>query len=202
MLVSLSRFTEATDEKRRVLRTRARAPKSVGKIAREKKPVSEREVVAKKLAIQAKRKKTLAAKQKKEFAAAAELNKAKRQARRAAIRKKKEPPKPPGLNQVPGQIAHCMMALHVKRGKTKKAAWNICRWAMTKYGYLKGPYRANTKLPKAVKMTGKGVRRSFQHGMEKKPLGGGVPGTGASKYQKFVKMFGSLEKKIILKRVQ
>lgn len=202
MLVSLSRVVEAEGDKRRELRTRARAPKTVGKIAREKKKNQERDVVAKKLAAQAKRKKTLAAKQKKEFAAAAELNKAKRQARRAQILKKKQPPKPPGLNQVPGQIAHCMMALHVKRGKTKEAAWNICRWAMTKYGYLKGPYRRNTKLPKAVKMTGKGVRRSFQHGMEKGPLGGGVPGTGTAKYQKFVKMFGSLEKKIVPKRVQ
>ena len=89
------------------------------------------------------------------------------------------------------------MAVHLKRGKSKEAAWNICRWAMTKYGYLKGPYRRNTKLPKATTATQKGVRRNFQHGMEKSPLNGGVPGNGPSKFKKFTKLFKSLEPKIV-----
>lgn len=107
--------------------------------------------------------------------------------------------KPAGLSQVPAQIAHCMMAVHVKGKKSKAAAWNICRWAMTKYGYLKGPYRVNTKMPKAVIQTGKGTRRSFQHGTEKKPLNGGLPGNGTSKFRKFVRLFKSLEPKLLPK---
>lgn len=120
-------------------------------------------------------------------------------ARQAKAREKRKPPKPPGLHMIPAQIAHCMMAVHKKRGKSKEAAWNICRWAMTKYGYLAGPYRRNTKLPKAVKQTQKGVRRSFQHGMEKGPLGGGLPGTGISKYNRFIKMFRDVENEFLPK---
>jgi hypothetical protein len=119
--------------------------------------------------------------------------------RRLAAKEKAKPPKPPGLDTIPAQIAHCMMAVHTKRGKSKEAAWNICRWAMTKYGYLAGPYRKNTKLPKATKQTQKGVRRSFQHGMEKKPLGGGLPGTGISKYNRFIKMFKDTEPRFLPK---
>lgn len=126
--------------------------------------------------------------------------KARNAERRAALKKKKLPPKPSGLDQIPAQIAHCMMAVHKKRKKSKEAAWNICRWAMTKYGYLKGPYRRNTKLPKAVKQTPKGVRRSFQHGMEKHPLNGGLPGTGITKYYKFKKMFKDMENDFVLKK--
>lgn len=122
--------------------------------------------------------------------------------RRAMAKKRQEPPRPPGLNTIPAQIAHCMMAVHKKRGKSKEAAWNICRWAMTKYGYLKGPYRMNSKLPKATKQTPKGVRRSFQHGMEKHPLGGGLPGTGVSKYNRFIKMFKDVENDFLLKKDQ
>ena len=102
-------------------------------------------------------------------------------------------------DQVGAQLRHCMLALKHKHGKSAKAAWNICRWSLTKYGYMKGPYRINTKLPKATKMTGKGSRRSFQHGMEKGPLGGGIPGTGATKYRKFNKMFKAIEKDVIRK---
>lgn len=140
-----------------------------------------------------------AAEKRKEVAAALAANKAKRLERKAKLKAKKAPPKPPGLNQIPAQVAHCMMAVHVKGKKSKRAAWNICRWSLSKNGYLKGPYRANTKLPKATKQTGKGVRRSFQHGMEKKPLGGGLPGTGTSKYAKFIKMFGALEPSLLPK---
>jgi hypothetical protein len=124
----------------------------------------------------------------------------KAQERRAMAKKRGQPPRPPGLNTIPAQIAHCMMAVHKKRGKSKEAAWNICRWAMTKYGYLKGPYRRSTKLQKAVKQTPKGVRRSFQHGMEKHPLGGGLPGTGVSKYNRFIKMFKDVENDFLLKK--
>lgn len=126
--------------------------------------------------------------------------KARAQKRRAMAKKRGEPPRPPGLHSIPAQIAHCMMAVHKKRGKSKEAAWNICRWAMTKYGYLKGPYRRNTKLQKAVKQTPKGVRRSFQHGMEKHPLGGGLPGTGISKYNRFIKMFKDVENDFLPKK--
>jgi len=115
------------------------------------------------------------------------------------IAKKTGTAKPPGLNTIPAQIAHCMMAVHVKRRKSRVAAWNICRWAMTKHGYLDGPYRVNTKLPKAVKQTGKGSRRSFQHGMEKAPLNGGVPGNGGSKFAKFVTMFKTAEPQFLKK---
>lgn len=107
--------------------------------------------------------------------------------------------KPLSLSDVPAQVAHCMMALHVKRGKSKEAAWNICRWSLAKHGYLKG-YNRNAKLPKATKQTGKGSTRSFQHGTEKGPLGGGVPGTGTSKFNRFTRMFRSLETKILKRR--
>lgn len=106
----------------------------------------------------------------------------------------------PGLKDVPAQIAHCMMALHVKRGKSKMAAWNICRWAMTKHGYLKGPYRKNGKLPKTTEPTGKGSRRNMQHSMEKGPLGKGVSGNGGAKFARFTRMFRDLEPKIVSKR--
>lgn len=149
---------------------------------------------------------TRAAKAREAQKKAAAENKAKRLARAEMVKKadqekaRVKAEKPPGLDQVPAQIAHCMMALHVKRGKSKEAAWNICRWAMTKYGYLKGPYRKNTKLPKATVQTGKGSTRSFQHGMEKGPLNRGVPGTGTSKFKKFTRMFRDLEPNLVPKR--
>jgi hypothetical protein len=130
-------------------------------------------------------------------------SKADRLAKRAAIQqaeKERAVGKPPGIDGIPAQIAHCMMALHVKRKKSRNAAWNICRWAMTKHGYLKGPYRVNTKLPKAVTQTGKGTKRSFQHGMEKAPLDGGVAGTGTTKFKKFVTMFKTLEPTLLPKQ--
>lgn len=138
---------------------------------------------------------------------AAAENKLKRKARAAKVKKidqraaDKKAGVPPGLHMIPAQIAHCMMALHVKRGKSKEAAWNICRWSMTKHGYLKGPYRKNTKLPRATaQQTAKGSRRSFQHGMEKGPLGGGVKGNGTAKFKRFMRMFKRLEPSIVAKQ--
>lgn len=125
----------------------------------------------------------------------------KQQAKKAAADAEREKAgKPPGLKDVPAQIAHCMMALHVKRGKSKEAAWNICRWAMTKHGYLKGPYRKNGKLPKTTEPTGKGARRNMQHSMEKGPLGKGVSGNGSAKFNRFTRMFRDLEPKMIPKQ--
>lgn len=153
----------------------------------------------KKAAATKKRLATIKAKKKAEMKAALAANKAKRQAAKAARKKKPVPSgtksgkKKSAADHVPAQIAHCMLALTKKNGKSIRAAWNICRWAMTKYGYLKGPYRVNTKLPKAIKQTQKGTRRSFQHGMEKGPLSRGIPGTGPTKYRKFAKMFRGIE---------
>jgi hypothetical protein len=162
---------------------------------RAKAAKKEKEVADKRTQKQGKQAKERAEKTKKDAEKRAADRKAKAAERQAVLKAKKKPTPPPGLNQIPAQIAHCMMAVHTKRGKSKEAAWNICRWAMTKYGYLKGPYRRNTKLPKAIKQTPKGTRRSFQHGMEKRPLGGGLPGTGISKYNRFIKMFKDVEPK-------
>jgi len=153
----------------------------------------------KKAASAAKRKATIEKKKKAATKEALAANKAKRQAAKADRKKKKggggtrSKKTKDAVDHVPAQIAHCMMALNKKRGKSVKAAWNICRWAMTKYGYLKGPYRVNTKLPKATKQTQKGSRRSFQHGMEKGPLNRGISGTGPTKYRKFKSVFRSIE---------
>jgi hypothetical protein len=152
-----------------------------------------------------KRSQTIKKKRKADMAAAAAENKAKRAARKKEIaaREKKgirgAKEKVPA-DLVPAQIAHCMLALKHKRGKSTRAAWNICRYAMTKYGYLSGPYRVNTKLPKAVKQTQKGSRRSFQHGMEKGPLNKGIPGTGPTKYRKFRAMFREIETAVTPKK--
>jgi hypothetical protein len=100
------------------------------------------------------------------------------------------------VDQVPSQLAHCMLAIRFKRRKSTKAAWNICRWSLTKHGYLKPPYSEKGKVPKATRQTRKGVRRSMQHSQEKKPLGGGVKGGGARKYDKFSRMFKAIEKDV------
>lgn len=202
-LISIRDLFEA--ERRKELR----APNdSAGRVVRDKagkpKPPAEKntqDAVRKRIDAQNKRKKTIAAKRKKDMAAAAETNRVDREARLARMRSaKKEPAKEPSLSTVPSQIAHCMMAVHLKRGKSKRAAWNICRWAMTKYGYLKGPYRINDKLPKTTAPTAKGARRNFQHGMEKGPLNRGVKGNGPSKFKKFLRLFKDLEPKIVPKK--
>lgn len=218
MFIQLSDLIEAKKTSRSfVLRDRDR---SSGKIVKDRKtdipeppkprrpeepkPPSdgnESDAVKRRLAAQAKRKKTITQKRKKAFAQAAADNKATRQARTAAVRAKSQekPDEKPSLKSVPAQLAHCMMAVHVKRGKSKRAAWNICRWSLSRYGYLKGPYNINSRMPKATVQTAKGAKRSFQHGMEKKPLNRGVAGNGRSKFKKFVKMFGDLEPKIVPK---
>jgi len=212
MLVPLSGlFTEAraaTPEYRRgyerifgkKARARREKEQEQKKKEQQKKVKKEKEAAAK----ERQKDKKEAAKQKQQKVKALKKEKTARQTkaaeRRAVIKKKGQPPKPPGLSQIPAQVAHCMMAVHVKRGKSKEAAWNICRWSLSKHGYLKGPYRKNAKLPKTVKQTQKGVRRSFQHGMEKGPLGGGLPGTGISKYNRFIKMFKDMENNFLLKK--
>lgn len=94
--------------------------------------------------------------------------------------------------QVNAQLAHCMLALKNKRGKSTRGSWNICRASLTKHGYLKGPYREAGKLSD-VKPTQKGVRRAMQHAFEKRPLNGGIKGTPAEKFKKFRKMFKDIE---------
>lgn len=169
------------------------------------------QIAAKNRKAQEKAKKTREKKAKARIAKAAAENRVRRKARQSALKKKvtkrdasgtktgASPVGKPPKDQVGAQLRHCMLAIKHKRGKSAKAAWNICRWSLTKYGYMKGPYRVNTKLPKATKMTTKGVRRSFQHGMEKGPLNGGIPGTGATKARKFDKLFKSIEKDVIRK---
>ncbi len=185
---------------------------------RQKKAASKRRTIKKptpqaaakkKTAAIAKAQKTKARKAKEATRAALAANKKARQEKKAARAAAKQEPTgtkakatPVGKapkEMVPAQIRHCMLALKHKRGKSEKAAWNICRWAMTKYGYLKGPYRVNTKLPKATRQTQKGVRRSFQHGMEKGPLNKGIPGTGITKARKFDKLFKKIEKDVVRK---
>lgn len=151
------------------------------------------DAVKKRQKAQKKRAETMQKKKRAATKAALEKNRLDRKARQQKIRDKDEPEKQAGLGSVPAQLAHCMMALHKKRGKSKKASWNICRWSLHKHGYHKN-YVKNGRLP--VKQTQKGVRRSFQHGSEKGPLNGGVPGDHKTKFKKFMRMFKSLEKDI------
>lgn len=101
------------------------------------------------------------------------------------------------VDQVGAQLAHCMLALRYKRRKSTMGAWNICRWSLSKHGYLKKAYSEKDTIEKgATKQTQKGVRRSMQHAMEKGPLGGGIKGGGARKYDKFSRMFKAIEKDV------
>lgn len=179
--------------------------------ARKTRGVSAEQVAKKKAKSQEKARKTREKKRKEAMKQAAAENKKKREVRRAALKKKAQKRDPSGtrnkatpkgkppVDMVPAQLRHCMLALKHKRGKSEKAAWNICRWSLTRYGYLKGPYRVNTKLPKATKQTSKGVRRTMQHAMEKGPLNKGISGTGATKARKFAKMFKKLEPDVVKK---
>jgi len=97
------------------------------------------------------------------------------------------------IDQIPAQLGHCMLALRYKRKKTDMAAWNICRWSLRKHGYHK-TYRKDAG-PHTVKQTQKGSQRSFQHGMEKKPLNKGLDRPASQKYKILKKMMGRLEKK-------
>lgn len=194
--------------------TQAKRQKAQQRRQRKKKgrsATSAEQQAAKRARAQAKAAKTREKKRKAAMKAAAAENKKKRQARKAELAKKRKKKTASGTRdkaspagkspaeQVPAQLRHCMLALKYKRKKSTTAAWNICRWSLTKHGYMKGPYRINTKLPKATRQTSKGTRRSFQHGMEKGPLNKGIPGTGATKARKFDKMFKEIEKDVIKK---
>jgi hypothetical protein len=104
----------------------------------------------------------------------------------------KRKPKKSKADLVPAQLRHCMLAVAKKKnGRTKKgalAAWNICRWHLTKYGYMKKPYRKNAKVRKSnLRMTQKGSRANMRHAMEK-----GVK----KKNKRFRTLFKKLEKQV------
>jgi hypothetical protein len=149
---------------------------------------------------QEKRAATIAKKRREAMKAAREKNqaerKAERQARRKAglekIMKKSAEKAADKAGQINAQLAHCILAVHVKRKKSVRGAWNICRASLTKYGYLKGPYREDGKV-KDVKATQKGSRRAMQHANEKHPLNGGILGTPPAKFQKFRRIFKDIE---------
>lgn len=149
---------------------------------------------------QQKRADTIAKSRKAQMKAALAAEKEKRQQKKAAKAAKKastvstgtatpEPAKADGVN---AQLAHCMLALHFKKGKDTRAAWNICRASLTKYGYFKPPYREDGKV-KDLRSTQKGSKRAMQHAFEKHPLNGGIRGTPAEKFQKFRKLFRDIE---------
>jgi hypothetical protein len=133
------------------------------------------------------------------------IEKKKRKAARGGLRKKppKQKPRPGGLkgkaavDKVPAQLAHCVLAVrggqpgHARRRRRKKydtrAAWNICRWSLTRYGYLKPPYKIGAKL-KNVRQTQKGARASMKHAMEKE-----APG----KYKRFGQLFRQIEPDVV-----
>jgi len=94
--------------------------------------------------------------------------------------------------KINAQLAHCILALHYKRGKDVRGSWNICRASLTKHGYLKGPYKEAGKVSD-VRPTQKGVRRAMQHAFEKHPLNGGVKGSPPEKFQKFKNIFREIE---------
>lgn len=94
--------------------------------------------------------------------------------------------------QINAQLAHCILALHFKRNKSVRGAWNICRASLTKTGYMKPPYREGGKLD-SVKPTQKGAKRAMQHATEKHPLNGGIRGTPDEKFKKFRNLFRQIE---------
>ena len=98
-------------------------------------------------------------------------------------------------SKVNAQLAHCILALHHKRGKDVRGAWNICRASLTKTGYMKGPYNEKGKVAD-LRPTQKGARRAMQHAMEKHPLGGGIEGSPQEKYAKFSKLFKQIESSV------
>ena len=113
----------------------------------------------------------------------------------------KQTPRPGGsqakakVDQVSAQLQHCVLAVRgtgpsKKRagGKRQKkydtrAAWNICRWSLTRHGYLKPPYKKNAKLS-STRQTQKGSRRTMKHAMEKE---------GPAKYKRFKDLFRQIE---------
>ncbi len=144
---------------------------------------------------------TIAKSRKATMKAALAGEREKRQQRKSSLKAKEKastvstgtaaatPAKADGIN---AQVAHCILALHYKRGKDTRAAWNICRASLTKTGYLKPPYREDGKV-KDVRSTQKGSKRAMQHAFEKHPLNGGIRGTPAEKFSKFRKLFRDIE---------
>jgi len=135
--------------------------------------------------------------------------KAKRKAARGGLAK--APPKtkvkPGGLkgpepsDKVGAQLAHCVVALkgrsptQVKGKKPRKkydarAAWNICRWSLTRHGYLKPPYKINQQL-KNLKPSQKGTRANMKHAMEKE---------GPEKLKRFKDLFRGIEADVVAGR--
>lgn len=92
-------------------------------------------------------------------------------------------------DSVPSQLRHCMVAVAKKQGggeRGARAAWNICRWHLTRSGYMKKPYRRDAKAtPSRLKMTQKGVRASMKHSKE--------PDVD-KKNKEFHRLFRSIEK--------
>lgn len=86
------------------------------------------------------------------------------------------------VDKVPSLISHCTIAVQ-KKGHDFRAAWNICRASMTRYGYLKGPFKEKGGL-KTVAPTQKGVRRSMKHAMER---------AAPVKYKLFKRRFAAIE---------
>lgn len=103
-------------------------------------------------------------------------------------------PRPGGLkgkakvDKVPAQLQHCVLAVRKGRkgGKGRKstrAAWNICRWSLTRHGYMKGPYKKGGKIT-SLRQTQKGSRRTMKHAMEK---------DAPAKYKRFRDLFREIE---------
>ena len=86
---------------------------------------------------------------------------------------------------VPSTVRHCMIKVAKKFGggkKGAKAAWNICRWSLTKNKYLKKPYRKDAR-PETIKDTQKGQKKHWQHSFEKE---------ADKKEPKFMRVFRNL----------
>lgn len=91
-----------------------------------------------------------------------------------------DPKKRAAAARVPAVVSHTALALQ-KKGYSKRAAWNIARGSLTKYGHLKGPYREGDKgVPK---MTKKGQRASARHSGER---------DAPQKFKRFTKDFGDV----------
>lgn len=135
---------------------------------------------------------------------------AKRKRARGGLAKKppKTTVKPGGLkgpepsDKVGAQLAHCVLAVKGQRQKTKKGkkprkkistrgAWNICRWSLTRHGYLKPPYKINQQL-KNLKLTQKGARANTKHAMTEPDA--------PEKYAKFKKLFREIEADVVAGR--
>lgn len=126
--------------------------------------------------------------------------KAKKKSRGGMAKKPpKQKPKPGGsqakakVDRVPAQLMHCVNAVKDGRPsspggkrrpkKSVRAAWNICRWSLTRYGYLKPPYKKNAKLQN-VRNTQKGQRATMKHAMEPE---------APAKYKRFKDLFREIE---------